>query len=96
MLELVKVREWEPQKKDTSTAVCGKSFCFTGAMSYDRSILELAVKKKSGIVAGVSKKLDFLVTNDPNSGSGKNKKADDLGIKKITEKEFLDMIGGTP
>lgn len=96
MLELVKVREWEPTKKDTSTAICGRSFCFTGAMSYERSILELAVKKRSGIVAGVSKKLNFLVTNDPNSGSGKNKKADDLGITKITEKEFLDMIGGTP
>lgn len=96
MLKLVTVREWEPQKKDTSSAICGKSFCFTGSMSYDRSILELAVKKRSGIVAGVSKKLDFLVTNDPNSGSTKNEKADKLGIKKITEKEFLALIGGTP
>lgn len=96
MLELVKVRPWEPQKKDTNSTICGKSFCFTGSMSYDRSILELAVKKRSGIVAGVSKKLDFLVTNDPNSGSSKNEKADKLGIKKITEKEFLDMIGGKP
>ncbi len=96
MLKLVKVREWEPQKVDTSSSICGKSFCFTGSMTYDRSILELAVKKRAGIVAGVSKKLNFLVTNDPNSGSNKNKKADDLGIKKITEKEFLDMIGGKP
>lgn len=96
MLDLVKVRSWEPQKKDTNSAICGKSFCFTGSMTYDRSILELAVKKRSGIVAGVSKKLDYLVTNDPNSGSNKNEKADKLGVAKITEKEFLDMIGGKP
>ena len=38
---------------------------------------------------GVNKGLTYLVTNDPNSGSSKNKKAKALGTKVITEKEFL-------
>jgi DNA ligase (NAD+) len=33
-----------------------------------------------------------LVTNDPNSGTTKNQKAQSLGIPIITEKEFLELI----
>jgi DNA ligase (NAD+) len=33
------------------------------------------------------------VTNTPDSGSSKNKKAQELGINIITEEEFLTMIG---
>jgi DNA ligase (NAD+) len=96
MLKLVKVSPWKPIKVDASSKINGKSFCFTGSMSYDRSDLEKAAKKKGGLVSGVSKHLDFLVTNDVNSGSSKNVKADKLGIKKISEQQFLDMIGGKP
>jgi DNA ligase (NAD+) len=32
------------------------------------------------------------VTNDTESGSGKNKKADELGIPIINEKDFLAII----
>jgi DNA ligase (NAD+) len=44
------------------------------------------------VASGVSKTLTYLVTNDTSSGSSKNKKAADLGIEIITEKEFLSMI----
>lgn len=40
----------------------------------------------------ISKDTLYLITNTPNSGSSKNKKADELGVKKITESEFLDLI----
>ena len=38
------------------------------------------------------KGLSYLVTNDPGSGSSKNKKAKELGVKIIDEKEFLALI----
>jgi len=44
------------------------------------------------LVPAVRKGVMYLITNTPNSGSSKNKKADELGIKKITEEEFLKLI----
>ncbi len=44
--------------------------------------------------SSVAKVLTYLVTNDPGSGSSKNKKALQLGIKIITEEEFLGLVGG--
>jgi DNA ligase (NAD+) len=92
MRHLVEVEKWSPEKK-TSTKINGLSFCFTGTMAVDRSILEKAVKKHGGLVAGVSKKLDYLVAN-PGWSSGKTDKAEKLGVKMITEEEFMKMIGG--
>jgi DNA ligase (NAD+) len=40
----------------------------------------------------VVKDLSFLVTNNPESGSAKNKKARDLGVAIIDEKQFLDLL----
>jgi DNA ligase (NAD+) len=44
----------------------------------------------------VVKGLTFLVTNDPASGSSKNKKANELGIKIIDEEEFLALLNQNP
>jgi NAD-dependent DNA ligase len=93
MLKRVAVDAWEPQKK-ASTRINGVSFCFTGAMTHDRTFLEKAVKMHGGIVAGVSKKLDYLVVSSMDWTSGKTQKAEALGIKKITEQDFINMIGG--
>lgn len=43
-------------------------------------------------VSSVSKKTDYLINNDKNSTSGKNKKAIDLNIPIISEEDFLNMI----
>ena len=37
--------------------------------------------------------VNFLLTNTPNSGTAKNKQAEELGIQKFTEAEFTAMIG---
>ncbi|MCL2478033.1 MAG: helix-hairpin-helix domain-containing protein, partial [Treponema sp.] len=71
-----------------------KSFCFTGELkTMKRSEAEEKVKLLGGSVkSSVTKDLSYLVTNDIQSGSGKNKKAADLGIAIIDEEEFLKKI----
>lgn len=55
------------------------------------------VKDAGGTVKDdVVKGLAYLVTNDPNSGSAKNKKAQVQGTKVITEEEFLALVKGSP
>lgn len=79
----------------------GKSICFTGQLIsklegnlIERSLAQqLAMERGLIIKSGVSNKLDFLITADPNSLSGKAKKAKELGIKVIAEPVFWNMIG---
>lgn len=65
----------------------------TGKLSCKRSeFMEIIHNAGYAVAAGVTKNVSYLITNTPNSGSSKNRKADELGIRKITEKEFLEMI----
>ncbi|MDR0320296.1 MAG: NAD-dependent DNA ligase LigA [Treponema sp.] len=70
------------------------SFCFTGELKTmkrseaEEKIKSLGAQAKSSVVKGLS----YLVTNDISSGSSKNKKANELGIKIIDEEEFLKLI----
>lgn len=64
----------------------------TGKLSLPRS--QFIEKLKSmGWTVGSIKSADYLITNTPNSGSTKNKRAIELGVKVITESDFLKMIG---
>lgn len=74
----------------------GKSFCFTGKAEAigSRSKCEELVIANGGTISSVKKGLSFLVTDDTESGSSKNKKAAQLGIPVITSFEFKEMIGG--
>ncbi len=77
-------------------ALSGKSFCFTGELrAMKRSQAEARVKGLGGTVkSSVTRDLSYLVTNDPESGSDKNRKAREFGIPVIGEEEFLDLAGG--
>ncbi|MCM1234482.1 MAG: NAD-dependent DNA ligase LigA, partial [Ruminococcus flavefaciens] len=60
----------------------------------NRDEFKASVEARGGKVAGsVSKRTDFLVNNDSTSTSGKNKKANELGIPVITEQEFIGRFG---
>jgi len=74
----------------------GSSFCFTGELkSMKRSQAEEKVKALGGTAKNtVVKDLTYLVTNDPESGSGKNKKALEYGVKIIDEETFLSILDG--
>lgn len=79
----------------SSSNLDGKSFCITGSLTYyaNRDALVKAIEDNGGkYVSSVSKKTDYLINNDKNSTSGKNKKAIDLSIPIISEEDFLNMI----
>lgn len=60
----------------------------TGKLSVKRSEFEKELRNAGYEPADISKNTKFLITDNPNSSSSKNKKADQWGIEKITESEF--------
>jgi len=82
--------------KEEEVPLKGISFCFTGELkSMKRNLAEEKVKALGASVkSSVVKDLSYLVTNDPESGSAKNKKALELGVKILDEEGFLKLIAG--
>ena len=81
---------------DTNTSIFGKTFVITGSVNHykNRDELKEEIESRGAKVTGsVTSKTDYLINNDVNSTSGKNKKAKDLGIPIISEEDFLKMIG---
>ncbi|MDA3941858.1 MAG: hypothetical protein PF693_21525 [Spirochaetia bacterium] len=78
-------------EEDDVNKLEGASFCFTGKLENmtRNEAAELVLKKGGTVKSGVSAGLDFLVTNDKNSESSKNKKAESLGTEIITEAQFM-------
>jgi DNA ligase (NAD+) len=72
----------------------GKTLVVTGKLNhFTRDFINEKIASLGAKAAGsVSKKTDFLITNEA-SGSSKYKKAVELGIPVISEEEFLNMIG---
>lgn len=68
--------------------------CITGKLNTcSRKEFEDKIAKYGWIAKDeISKKVSYLITNTPNSSTSKNKKADELGIKKLTELEFLELL----
>ncbi|MBE6007687.1 MAG: NAD-dependent DNA ligase LigA [Lachnospiraceae bacterium] len=76
-------------------SLSGKTFVVTGdVFEYkNRKELQKDIELRGGKVTGsVSKNTDYLINNDAHSASSKNKKAKELGIPVITEKEFIEMF----
>ena len=74
----------------------GKTFVVTGDVHIfkNRKEVETKIEELGGKLSGsVSKKTDYLINNDIESASSKNKKAKTLGIPIITEEQFCEMIG---
>ncbi|MDO8301892.1 MAG: NAD-dependent DNA ligase LigA [Sedimentisphaerales bacterium] len=80
------------EHKQRGTALLGKTIVVTGTLeNFSRQQIEQAIKDNGGKVSSsVSKKTDFLVAG-AEAGS-KLEKANQLGVKVITENEFLKMI----
>ncbi len=76
--------------------MAGISFCFTGSLERaKRSDAESLVRRlggetKSSVTAGLS----YLVTNSPESGSSKNRRARELEVPVIDEDAFWRLVDG--
>lgn len=85
----------EVQKEVTPTAaIKDKKFCVTGKIQHfkNRDELKADIESHGGkLVSSVTSKTDYLITNTPDSGTSKNKDAQRLGVKIITEEEYLKM-----
>jgi DNA ligase (NAD+) len=83
-----------PPPDEGTLKLKGYSFCFTGELvTMKRSEAEEKVRAAGGSAkSAVVKDLSFLVTNDGQSGSAKNRKAKSLGIPIISEEQFLALL----
>lgn len=77
--------DWSVPKISTD---CKGKVAITGKLSVKRSDFEKELKAAGYIPAEISKDTKFLITDNPNNSSSKNKKADAWGIVKISELEF--------
>ncbi len=71
------------------------NFVITGSVEHfaNRNEVKAVIESKGGKVTGsVTSKTNYLINNDVNSTSSKNKKAKELGVPIITEEEFLGML----
>ena len=95
LLQVVEIQKVE--KKNTENGTCnGLTFVITGDVHQfkNRDEFKLYVEAQGGKVAGsVSGKTNYLVNNDVESTSSKNKKAKDLGVPIISEDTFVEMFG---
>lgn len=94
---LIRMLNFEEEPKvevDESNFCFGKTFVVTGKFSKPRSYYEELITSNGGKLAGsVSKKTDYLLTDNPDSGSSKAVKAKSLGIPVLSEEEFMSKVG---
>ena len=72
-----------------------KVFVVTGSVHHykNRNELKADIEKNGGKVSGsISSKTSYLINNDIDFNSSKNKKAKELNIPIITEEQFLSML----
>lgn len=73
--------------------ITGKTFVITGTLeNYTRTQAQEIIEKRGGKVSGsVSKKTDFLLYGT--EAGSKLEKAEKLGVKMLTESDFVDLLG---
>ena len=92
---LLKVIEIKTKNENQQNKLNGMTFVITGSLiNYDnREMLVKIIEDNGGKVAtSVSKKTNYLINNDLNSNSSKNKTAKSLNIPIIDEKKFEELI----
>lgn len=85
----------KPQTISNSNSLEGLNFVITGSLNHfaNRDEAKEKIESLRGKVSGsVSAKTSYLVNNDVNSTSSKNKKAKELNIRIINEEELIEMM----
>ena len=95
--KLLSILHLHREEKAENTALSGKVFVITGSLNHfqNRKELEEEIRKVGASTASsVSKNTSYLINNDKNSTSSKNKKAQELGIPILSEEDFLRLLRG--
>jgi DNA ligase (NAD+) len=81
-----------PPGEQESDALAGKTIVVTGTLeNYSRPEIEELIRRHGGKAASsVSKKTDFVIAGD--SAGSKLDKAKSLGVRVLSEKEFVAML----
>lgn len=85
----------DESREETADFLAGLTFVITGALNHyaNRDVLKTEIEKAGGKVAGsVSRKTSYLINNDLQSASGKNKKAKELGVTIINEDTIKNWL----
>lgn len=96
--KLCNILKFNTTVQNAGTALQNMKFVITGLLTHfpNRESLVQSITSNGGTVqSGVNKETNYLINNDINSTSSKNKKAKDLNIPIITEEQFLTMLKGT-
>ena len=73
-----------------------KTFAVTGRLKTFANRNELKVCLDAcgtTLTENLSRNVNYLITNTPDSGTAKNREAESLGISRITEAQFNEMVG---
>ncbi len=93
LLACLHIKKEENVKEQT---LAGLNFVITGSVEHfaNRGEIKELIESLGGKVTGsVTGKTNYLINNDSASNSSKNKKAKELGIPILSEKEFLKLAG---
>jgi len=87
-ISIEKMDEGTQTLKDVVVVITGSVELFE-----NRNALKDAIELKGGkVTGGVTAKTTYLINNDINSTSSKNKKAKELGVEIITEADFVEKF----
>ena len=91
--EMLTWAEGQSSEEQTKSPLKDKVFCVTGKLqNYTRDSIKAEIESLGGKVVGsISSKVNYLITNTPDSGTAKNKDAIKLGIPIITEEDFENL-----
>ena len=85
----------EEEVREDAQKFAGINFVITGSVEHfsNRAEVKEEIEKRGGkVTGGVTSKTNYLINNDVNSASSKNRKARELGIPIISEEEFIRML----
>jgi len=95
--KLLSILHLHKEERAENAFLSGKVFVITGSLAHfqNRKELEEEIRKAGASTASsISKNTSYLINNDKNSTSSKNKKAQELGIPILSEEDFLRLLRG--
>ena len=94
-MKYIEIKSNESLENNNSSSLEGLVFCVTGKLREykNRDEIKVLITSLGGKVTdSVTSKTNYLINNDINSTSAKNKKAKELNIPIITEEDFKKLL----